>query len=53
MALMLKLIARGQFGDLRFGGSGAAIGNFMNNGGNNEIILTDAAMSFKRKWCKL
>ena len=39
----IKVDARGQTGDLRFGGSGAAIGNFMNNGGNNEIIVTDAA----------
>ncbi len=38
-----KVDSRGQAGDLRFGGSGAAIGNFMNNGGNNEIIVTDAA----------
>jgi len=37
-----KVDSRGQFGDMRLGGSGAAIGNFMNNGGNNEIILTDA-----------
>ena len=38
-----KVDSRGQAGDMRFGGSGAAIGNFMNNGGNNEIIVTDAA----------
>ena len=38
-----KVDSRGMTGDLRFGGSGAAIGNFMNNGGNNEIIVTDAA----------
>ena len=38
-----KVDSRGQTGDLRFGGSGATIGNFMNNGGNNEIIITDAA----------
>ena len=38
-----KIDSRGQAGDLRFGGSGATIGNFMNNGGNNEIIITDAA----------
>ena len=38
-----KVDSRGVFGDLRFGGSGATIGNFMNNGGNNEIIITDAA----------
>ena len=38
-----KTDSRGQAGDLRFGGSGAAIGNFMGNGGNNEIIITDAA----------
>tara|TARA_E500000178_G_scaffold323284_1_gene348729 strand:- start:11995 stop:14319 length:2325 start_codon:yes stop_codon:yes gene_type:complete len=37
-----KVDSRGQFGDMRLGGSGAAIGNFMNNGGNNEIIVTDA-----------
>ena len=38
-----KVDSRGQTGDLRFGGSGATIGNFMGNGGNNEIIVTDAA----------
>ena len=38
-----KVDSRGQTGDLRYGGSGAAIGNFMGNGGNNEIIVTDAA----------
>ena len=38
-----KTDSRGQAGDLRFGGSGATIGNFMGNGGNNEIIVTDAA----------
>ena len=38
-----KVDSRGVFGDLRFGGSGTTIGNFMNNGGNNEIIVTDAA----------
>ena len=32
----------GNNGDNRYGGSAVAIGNFMNNGGNNEIILTDA-----------
>ena len=32
----------GNAGDNRYGGSAVAIGNFMNNGGNNEIILTDA-----------
>ena len=32
----------GSAGDNRYGGSAVAIGNFMNNGGNNEIILTDA-----------
>ena len=37
-----KVDSRGTFGDLRLGGSGATIGNFMNNGGNNEIIVTDA-----------
>lgn len=39
----MKVDSRGQAGDMRFGGSGAAIGNFMNDGGNNEIIVTDAA----------
>ena len=39
----MKTDSRGQAGDMRFGGSGATIGNFMNNGGNNEIIVTDAA----------
>ena len=39
----VKVDSRGQTGDMRFGGSGAAIGNFMNNGGNNEIIVTDSA----------
>jgi hypothetical protein len=34
--------ALGNAGDARYGGSAVAIGNFMNNGGNNEIILTDA-----------
>ena len=29
-------------GDNRYGGSAIAIGNFMNNGGNNEIIQTDS-----------
>jgi hypothetical protein len=38
-----KVDSRGQTGDLRYGGSGATIGNFMGNGGNNEIIVTDAA----------
>ena len=37
-----KVDSRGQFGDMRLGGSDATIGNFMNNGGNNEIIVTDA-----------
>ena len=32
----------GSAGDNRYGGTAVAIGNFMNNGGNNEIILTDA-----------
>ena len=32
----------GNAGENRYGGSAVAIGNFMNNGGNNEIILTDA-----------
>ena len=31
----------GNSGDNKYGGSAVAIGNFMNNGGNNEIILTD------------
>ena len=33
----------GQQGHLRYGGSAVAIGNFMNNAGNNEIIVADAA----------
>ena len=40
-----KVDSRGQFGDM-WGGSDAAIGNFMNNGGNNEIIVTDAQCPF-------
>jgi hypothetical protein len=32
---------RGQAGDFRYGGSGVTIGNFMNDGGNNEIIVSD------------
>ena len=39
----VKVDSRGQTGDMKYGGSGAAIGNFMNNGGNNEIIVTDSA----------
>ena len=30
-------------GHFKSGGSGVAIGNFMNNGGNNEIIVSDGA----------
>jgi len=30
-------------GDLRFGGSGVAIGNYLNDGGNNEIIIADGS----------
>ena len=33
----------GQAGDLRFGGSGVTIGNFLGDGGNNEIIVSDAS----------
>jgi hypothetical protein len=34
---------RGINGHLRGGGSGVAIGNFMRDGGNNEIIVSDAS----------
>jgi hypothetical protein len=33
----------GQHGHFRSGGSDVAIGNFMNDGGNNEIIVSDGA----------
>jgi len=33
----------GIHGHLRSGGSGVTIGNFMDNGGNNEIIVSDGA----------
>jgi hypothetical protein len=33
----------GRAGDLRFGGSGVTIGNFLGDGGNNEIIVSDAS----------
>ena len=32
----------GMSGDNRYGGSAVTIGNFMNDGGNNEIIQTDS-----------
>ena len=35
----------GLSGDNRYGGSAVTIGNFMNNGGNNEIIQTDSTCS--------
>ena len=34
---------RGQWGANWTGGSDVAIGNFMNNGGNNEVIFSDSA----------
>ena len=34
---------RGQWGANKSGGSDVAIGNFMNNGGNNEVIFVDSA----------
>jgi hypothetical protein len=34
---------RGRNGHFKSGGSGVAIGNFMNDGGNNEIIVSDGA----------
>jgi hypothetical protein len=40
-----KVDSRGSGSDMQ-NGSGAAIGNFMNNGGNDEIIVTDAQCPF-------
>ena len=34
---------RGQWGANKSGGSDVAIGNFMNNGGNNEVIFVDSS----------
>ena len=34
---------RGQTGDFRYGGSGVTIGDFMGDGGNNEIIVSDSS----------
>ena len=42
----------GNAGDARYGGSAVAIGNFMNNGGNNEIILTDAQCAVVSATCR-
>lgn len=41
----------GQNGDLRYGGSAVAIGDFMKNGANNEVILTDAQCAVVSATC--
>ena len=43
--------ALGNNGDNRYGGSAVAIGNFMDNGGNNEVILTDAQCAVVNASC--
>ena len=41
----------GNNGDLRYGGSAVTIGDFMNNGSNNEVILTDAKCAVESATC--